>query len=278
MDLTFLKVFILATDGEVRSSSLLGFLKSNSINHEIIQGINSKYFSKDNFFSSDLAFEKEAFFMSTGEICCAIGHADIYSKIYLIDSKLFKYFLILEDDVEINKNMFLLFLKRVNLEIFQKFPKPKVLSLFSTSYIIAPMRNDLFSLVKPFNIYQCKIPPSSTVAYFINDNFVNLISNQIKPIQSIADWPFLIKKYVEFYLETSNLIKPDLFESLIARRSQNIYSLFTFKQFSKRIKSKNYLMKPNKKSFFYIKIDLIKIFYYFKHRIGSKKFEQKGYW
>jgi glycosyl transferase family 25 len=111
------KIFFLTLkDEEKRTLHMINELKKFNLKYEIVYGKKGKDLTKNDLrlYSKKEAFKSENRDLSLDEIAACLSHISIYKKIVNLK---FKYFLIFEDDVVINKDLIKI------LNRIEKFPK-----------------------------------------------------------------------------------------------------------------------------------------------------------
>jgi glycosyl transferase family 25 len=161
------------------------------------------------------AFENENRYLSLDEISCSISHFKIYKNILKYN---YKYTLVLEDDVIINKN-FLNLLNNLN-----KFPKNWELVNFYSGAKQRILRNPLY---KNYYITQFLEMPNKTCAYLLKKKAAKTLIKYALPIRYPADGLTgrLSMKNIKSYGIKPNIIKEAKFPTTIKNRNTLIDKL-----------------------------------------------------
>jgi GR25 family glycosyltransferase involved in LPS biosynthesis len=156
--------------------------------------------------------------LTFGEICCALGHRQIYSDFLETD---FEWALILEDDARL-----------ITAEIPYQFPekldkrKPCIIQLYGIDEALAqlPIKKERIQIIshKTINhLYRLYFTPELTHAYFINRIAARKLFNSTKNgIYSTADWPPLATRGLEFYSSEVPVFEQNVDQSLLAKDRQ----------------------------------------------------------
>lgn len=216
------KVFIIGVKSRYRGHPLEKQLSNFGFDFENYWGINGKFLSDEA--ESCLASQLVPavltnYSMSTGEICCAIAHLEIYS---LIVERKISWACILEDDA------ISLFDPAITFQSLERFSEPTILSLnvpLATSEVNSSLSKrekiirdeDLNS-----NFIKLQSPRLQTYAYLINLQAAKLIverKQRRRKVSARADWPIEIYPGINFYVCKVPIFshKDDRLDSLISR-------------------------------------------------------------
>lgn len=216
------KVFIIGVKSRYRGHPLEKQLSNFGFDFENYWGINGK--SLNDEAESCLASQLVPavltnYSMSTGEICCAIAHLEIYS---LIVERKISWACILEDDA------ISLFDPAITFRSLECFSEPTILSLnvpLATSGSNSSLSkrekivrgHDLNS-----SFIKLQSPRLQTYAYLINLQAAKLIverKQRKRKVSARADWPIEIYPGINFYVCKVPIFshKDDRFDSLISR-------------------------------------------------------------
>ena len=135
--------------------------------------------------------------LSLGEICCALGHQEIYKK-FLATSE--PWALVLEDDARLMTDF------NPNEIINQiKIDDSAIIQLYGIELVLNQQRIRSDVLIKEVSevsadIALLRIIPELTHAYFINRSAAqHLVNACANGIHSTADWPILGLRNIKFY-------------------------------------------------------------------------------
>ena len=169
--------------------------------------------------------------LTLGEICCALGHREIYND-FLETS--FEWALVLEDDAR-------LVLKEIPYSFLEKIAKhnPSIIQLYGLAEALEqlPINQKEIQVIKKGgedDLYRLNFIPELTHAYFINRLAAKQLSKStMNGIYSTADWPLLATKGLHFYISGRpvfvqnpdvSILEADRIGSMV-RNKQNIQKL-----------------------------------------------------
>jgi hypothetical protein len=266
---------IIAQDGQLRSGTLIHEMTQIGFNVKIIQGFNANLYKFEKI--QDLKLFKKNLFseLKLGEIACSRAHLDAYGFLASKNRlQLSEWNLIIEDDVEILDTSF--------FEQFRDLPKvsnPIILSLYSESFICLDKKNHLF---KHFEFKKSVVPSTSTVAYMVNNSFLELYKMKERIVESRADWPYWITQKTTFYVVNSFKFKPSQFTSIIGNSNYSERSQVMFKFKAKNIigaiKNKIIRIKKSPYKLNTFKNEFLVIIFYIRQKCMNAELYQRGYW
>ena len=216
------KVFIIGVKSRYRGHPLEKQLSDFGLDFENYWGINGKSLSDEaeSYLASQLVpAVLTNYSMSTGEICCAIAHLEIYS---LIVERKISWACILEDDA------ISLFDPSIIFKSLDHFSEPTILSLnvpLATSEVNSAL-SKREKVVKDLDLNTSFIkldsPRLQTYAYLINLQAAKLIverKQRRRKVSARADWPIEIYPGINFYVCKIPIFshKDDRLDSLISR-------------------------------------------------------------
>ncbi|ERT12746.1 glycosyltransferase family 25 protein [Photorhabdus temperata] len=183
-----MRIFIINLESDIeRKYSILQQASSLKLDVEIINAINGKQLSKDELMKLSRDFYSNG--MTLGELGCSLSHLSVYQKI--IDENI-PLALIMEDDVEINKNIssVLIALDKFNT----KNPnKPRVILLNKTSEYIDTFKKGITHQHYLVNV----IESAGTYGYVINNHAAQRLLDFLQPVWLEADkWRFLNERRI----------------------------------------------------------------------------------
>jgi GR25 family glycosyltransferase involved in LPS biosynthesis len=216
------KVFIIGVKSRYRGYPLEKQLSNFGFDFENYWGINGKSLSEEA--ESYLACQLVPavltnYSMSTGEICCAIAHLELYS---LIVERKISWACILEDDA------ISLFDPSLIFKSLEDFSEPTILSLnvpLATSEVNSALsKREKVVRGQDLNTSFIKLdsPRLQTYAYLINLQAAELIverKQRRRKVSARADWPIEIYPGINFYVCKIPIFshKDDRSDSLISR-------------------------------------------------------------
>jgi GR25 family glycosyltransferase involved in LPS biosynthesis len=154
----------------------------------------SSILEHSNNFKANFLLDRD---LTLGEICCALGHREIYNE-FLETS--FEWALVLEDDAR-------LVLKEIPYTFLEKIArhKPSIIQLYGLAEALVqlPINQKEIQMIKKGGVgdlYRLNFIPELTHAYFINRLAAKQLSEStMNGIYSTADWPLLGTKGLHFY-------------------------------------------------------------------------------
>jgi GR25 family glycosyltransferase involved in LPS biosynthesis len=153
--------------------------------------------------------------LTLGEICCALGHRQIYSE--FLETGL-EWALILEDDARF-----------ISADIPYQFPqkiersKPCIIQLYGIEETLAQLpikkkRSQVINNERVNRLYRLYFTPELTHAYFINRSAARKLYNSTRNgIYSTADWPLLGTRGLKFYSSALPVFIQNADQSLLAK-------------------------------------------------------------
>ncbi len=191
----------------------------------------SSILEHSNNFKANFLLDRD---LTLGEICCALGHREIYND-FLETS--FEWALVLEDDAR-------LVLKEIPYSFLEKIArhKPSIIQLYGLAEALVqlPINQKEIQMIKKGGVgdlYRLNFIPELTHAYFINRLAAKQLSKStMNGIYSTADWPLLGTKGLHFYTSgrpvfvqnpNISILEADRFGSMV-RNKQNSKKLRSF--------------------------------------------------
>ncbi len=191
----------------------------------------SSILKHSNNFKANFLLDRD---LTLGEICCALGHREIYND-FLETS--FEWALVLEDDAR-------LVLKEIPYSFLEKIArhKPSIIQLYGLAEALVqlPINQKEIQMIKKGGVgdlYRLNFIPELTHAYFINRLAAKQLSKStMNGIYSTADWPLLGTKGLHFYTSGRpvfvqnpdiSILEADRFGSMV-RNKQNSKKLRSF--------------------------------------------------
>ena len=217
MDSNLFKTFILGTKIGYRGLTLEEQLKEKEESFINIWGMDHRYCDQS-LLIQQVYNSKAEFLMgrnlTLGEICCALGHREIYSNFLETD---LEWALVLEDDARlVSREIPYLFLGKVERS------KPCIIQLYGLEEALAQLsinrvKNQLTISGQEDDLYRLNFTPELTHAYFINRLAARkLLESTKKGVYSTADWPLLATNGLVFYSSSKPVFMQNAEISLLA--------------------------------------------------------------
>lgn len=183
-----MKIFIINLESDIeRKYSMLQQASSLGLDVEIIKAVNGKQLSKDEVMKLSRDFYSNG--MTLGELGCSLSHLSVYQRI--VDENI-PLALIMEDDVEINKNIF--YVLRALDKLNAKNPnKSNVILLNKTTEYIDTFKKNITGPYYLVNV----IEAAGTYGYVINNYAAQCLLDFLQPVWLEADkWRFLNERRI----------------------------------------------------------------------------------